>query len=73
MANLDGTGTGSSFTSRRNGNMFLRVVNPTVFDDASIDTLVGDADRDVFFAKLATGSIDILTGKATNEKVYGVN
>jgi Ca2+-binding RTX toxin-like protein len=62
VANLEGTGTGSSWQNRANGNLFL-VAQPggseevTVFDDDASDLLVGGLDRDWFFANL-TGEGD---------------
>jgi Ca2+-binding RTX toxin-like protein len=55
VANLEGAGSGASWTNRLNANIFL-VSQPggpndvTVFDDESVDLLVGGADRDWFFA-----------------------
>jgi Ca2+-binding RTX toxin-like protein len=62
VANLEGTGSGSSWTSRANANIFL-LAQPhgseeaTVFDDDACDLLVGGLDRDWFFANL-TGEGD---------------
>jgi hypothetical protein len=45
VANLRGTGTGSDFANRLNGNIFLRVTDQaastTVFDDGVADVLTG--------------------------------
>lgn len=60
VANLEGTGSGSSWSSRANGNTFF-VAQPggseeiTVFDDDDSDLLVGGLDRDWFFANLTGG------------------
>ena len=52
-ANIQGTGTGPSFTNRLNGNYFLRTgASATVFDDGADDTLRGEWARDWFFASL---------------------
>jgi Ca2+-binding RTX toxin-like protein len=66
VANLEGTGSGSSWTNRANSNTFL-VADPgsphhvTVFDDNACDLLLGGADRDWFFANYAgPGTRDLI-------------
>jgi Ca2+-binding RTX toxin-like protein len=57
-ANLRGTGTGTDFANRRNGNVFLRNGDEflgavaTVHDDNAEDTLTGSSGQDWFFANL---------------------
>jgi Ca2+-binding RTX toxin-like protein len=50
VANLMGTGSGSSFSDRLNGDTFLRSTgtNATVFDDAVADVLTGSSGLDWF-------------------------
>jgi hypothetical protein len=53
-ANLSGTGSGSSFGARLNGNYFFRVTGSadttTVFDDNAADTLTGGKGQNWIFA-----------------------
>jgi Ca2+-binding RTX toxin-like protein len=57
-ANLRGTGTGTDFANRRNGNVFLMNGDEfpgavaTVHDDNAEDTLTGSSGQDWFFANL---------------------
>jgi hypothetical protein len=51
FANLLGTGTGSTFANRLNGNYFLQH-GVTVFDDVAQDQLTGSAGQDWFFANI---------------------
>ena len=44
-------------------------VGKNVFDDAAIDTLSGNAGRDLFFAKLPS---DTLLDKAADEVLFGI-
>jgi uncharacterized delta-60 repeat protein len=51
VANLSGTGVGSSFANRLNGNVFLTATgkNPTVFDDHAHNRLHGSSDHSWLF------------------------
>jgi streptogramin lyase len=61
VANVMGTGSGSGWAARLNGNYFL-TVGGTVFDDGARDVLTGSADQDLFFAKLSgSGVLDEIT------------
>jgi len=65
QANLLGTGTGTSWTNRKNGNYFLKSnlsgsSNNTVFDDFSVDTIWGDSGADWFFANITAESGTVL-------------
>jgi hypothetical protein len=62
-ANIRGTGSGPSFDARQNGNYFLIVgePSPTVYDDASKDTMTGSEGQDWFFANLEAGILDKIT------------
>jgi hypothetical protein len=62
MANITGSGTGTSFTERQNGYEFLNV-DPargavTVHDDNAKDLLTGSEGQDWFFANLVLDSGD---------------
>lgn len=66
VANLEGTGSGTSWNDRANGGTFL-VAQPggshgvTVFDDGDSDLLAGGLDRDWFFANLlGEGDLDFI-------------
>lgn len=68
VANLSGTGSGSNWTNRANGNSFL-VANPggphdvTVFDDDGSDSLVGGLGRDWLFANFTGAGVhDLVSG-----------
>ncbi len=57
QANLLGTGSGSSWTNRKNGTWYLKSnlagsANNTVFDDFSIDEIEGDQGSDWIFANI---------------------
>lgn len=71
IANLQGTGSGTPFAERLNGNYFLKGSGPdaTVFDDGDPDRLTGAAGRDWFFANLDSGVRDQLTDEHGNEIV----
>ena len=57
VANILGTGSGTDFTNRLNGNTFLRPTddNATVYDDGAADVLTGSAGQDWFIFN-ASGS-----------------
>jgi hypothetical protein len=57
-ANLMGTGSGTSFDDRLNGDYFLKTDGPeaTVLDDGAYDVLTGSAGQDWFFAQLESGN-----------------
>ena len=66
VANLSGEGSGSNWTNRANGEVFL-VADPnsdhdiTVFDDEASDLLVGGLGRDWFFANYTgLGALDLI-------------
>ena len=72
VANLQGTGTGSDFASRLNGNIYLRTTDQqattTVFDDNSADLLTGASGQDWYFANLwGTGVHDKITDLSASE------
>lgn len=75
VANLRGTGSGSAFAQRLNGNVFLRAVSneagpPTVYNDIALDILIGGGGRDWFFAnRSGNGLLDWLPDAASNENV----
>jgi hypothetical protein len=50
VANLDGTGTGTDFENRLNGDYFFKIGGtvPTVFDDGARDLLTGGSGIDWF-------------------------
>ena len=56
-ANLLGSGAGSSFASRLNGDFFLKS-DDTVYDDNAKDTLTGCSGRDWFFANVSLNGDD---------------
>ncbi len=63
--NILGTGTGTAWANRRNGNNFLRsnlttASSNTVFDDFDEDQLWGDSGIDWFFANLNAESGTVL-------------
>ena len=64
-----GTGSGSSFVNRSNGNVFLTTegASATVFDDGAADVLTGSAGQDWFFANLDTGVRDRITDLGARE------
>jgi hypothetical protein len=49
--------------------VFLKTTGPTatVRDDISADQLRGDGDRDLFFANLARGVLDLLSDLRNND------
>jgi uncharacterized delta-60 repeat protein len=59
VANLMGTGSGTDFANRLNGNFFLKTDGSgvTVFDDGSADVLTGSSGQDWYFANLAGSSV----------------
>jgi Ca2+-binding RTX toxin-like protein len=71
VANLRGTGSGTDFENRRNGNVFLVAGGPgrTVFDDGAADVLVGNQEMDWCFANQDGGVLDILAGMNLSELV----
>jgi hypothetical protein len=72
IANLLGTGGGSSFANRLNGNYFLQP-GVTVFDDGAQYPLTGSAGQDWFFANiLGFGVLDKITGVAKDEIVTDI-
>jgi hypothetical protein len=75
VANLQGTGSGSTFASRLNGNYFLTASGSgrTVFDDGDADVLTGSAGRDWFFANLAGGVLDTITDLQPDEFALDIN
>jgi probable HAF family extracellular repeat protein len=67
IANLMGTGSGTSFANRLNGNYFLQA-DVTVFDDGAQDQLTGSAGQDWFFANLTgAGVLDKITDVGKDE------
>ena len=73
IADLSGTGTGSSFAARRNGNIFLTSggSGATVFVDDARDLIVGGAGMDWFFADLTANDPDrdTVIGRRKNEVI----
>jgi autotransporter-associated beta strand protein len=69
VENIRGTGSGSSFDNRLNGDFFLNAGGPfrTVFDDGAIDVLSGNSGRDWFFANTGGANRDLITDRAQNE------
>jgi hypothetical protein len=63
VANLHGTGSGTTFSARLNGNVFLKVDGrgASVSDDGAQDVLTGSAGLDWFFANLGSGVKDEIT------------
>jgi Ca2+-binding RTX toxin-like protein len=69
IANLLGTGSGSTFANRLNSNYFLQP-GVTVFDDGAQHQLTGSAGQDCFFAKMfGPGELDKITGFSKDEIV----
>lgn len=70
VANLSGTGTGSSFANRLNGNYFLKFEGSsrTVFDDGAVDSLAGSSGLDWFVLNLDGANVDVATDWTTTEK-----
>jgi uncharacterized delta-60 repeat protein len=70
VANLRGTNSGSAFTARLNGNIFLKAdagSSSTVFDDGVRDVLSGGAGRDWFLFNSNTGVKDSVMDESGNE------
>ncbi|HEY1378032.1 MAG TPA: PKD domain-containing protein, partial [Gemmataceae bacterium] len=61
LANIRGTGSGSGFANRLNGNFFLQVTSAaattTVFDDGAADVLTGASGQDWFLANVSGGGV----------------
>ena len=76
IANLSGTGTGKTFASRYNGNVFLTAgtSNATVFDDDASDVLSAGGGTDWFFADVALNdpNADSVLDQKKNEVVTPV-
>ena len=66
VANLQGTGSGSTYANRLNGNVFLQA-DVSVFDDGAKDTLTGPRGQDWFWANLDTGVKDKITDLSASE------
>jgi Ca2+-binding RTX toxin-like protein len=69
VANLRGTGSGSSFASRANADYYLTVDGPTatVRDDDARDVLSGNSGHDWFFANLDCNNRDSITDRQSPE------
>ena len=61
--------TGDSYDVRKTNVSALLITGTNVLDDSAIDTLGGNADRDLFFAKLTGPNTDSILDKALNEFV----
>ena len=60
------------YDTRKNNVAAQLIAGTNVFDDAAIDTLSGNAGRDLFFAKLANPNKDTLLDKAADEFLFGI-
>ena len=56
VANLQGTGSGTDYDNRQNGNYFLQA-NTTVLDDGIQDVLTGSSGQDWFWANYQGGGV----------------
>jgi hypothetical protein len=66
VANLQGTGTGTSFANRLNGTTYL-LADLNVYDDGAADTLTGSEGLDWFFANVDFGVKDKITDLSAKE------
>lgn len=75
IANLRGTGSGTDFTNRLNGNYFLTNAgpSPTVVDDAAADVLTGGGGFDWYLIDLDRTNPDSITDLISAERVDDVD
>jgi hypothetical protein len=82
VANIMGTGSGTAFEQRLNGNISLTkatATSGTVRDDNNSDTLKGGSKDDFFFANVALGlpdiatNLDVISGRKNGESVIDID
>jgi parallel beta-helix repeat protein len=67
VANIQGTGSGGTFSGRLNGSTFLQA-NATVIDDGAADVLTGNSGQDWFWANFkGSGVLDKITDLSAAE------
>jgi Ca2+-binding RTX toxin-like protein len=75
IANLRGTGTGTDFANRLNGNFFLTTDGPsaTVLDDGAVDVISGSGGFDWYLINSDGNNIDTITDLTAGERVDDVD